>query len=122
MIKIISKNVDELKDLMTQKDCKKLKELIISNPDAPLLIFVGGEAWSGDVCCESVAAGDSVIKEITIYDDNQWLYKDEYEETIRDDMADDEDYDNLSSDEFDAEVEKIIAETAFVKAIIIYVG
>ena len=42
MIKIISKDVDELKDLMTQKDCKKLKELIISNPDAPLLIFVGG--------------------------------------------------------------------------------
>ena len=122
MIKIISKDVDELKDLMTQKDCKKLKELIISNPDAPLLIFVGGEAWSGDVCYESVAAGDSVIKEITIYDDNQWLYKDEYEETIRDDMADDEDYDNLSSDEFDAEVEKIIVETAFVKAIIIYVG
>ena len=122
MIKIISKDVDELKDLMTQKDCKKLKELIISNPDAPLLIFVGGEAWSGDVCYESVAAGYSGIKEITIYDDNQWLYKDEYEETIRDDMADDEDYDNLSSDEFDAEVEKIIAETAFVKAIIIYVG
>lgn len=41
MIKIISKDVDELKDIMTQKDCKKLKELIISNPDAPLLIFVG---------------------------------------------------------------------------------
>ena len=122
MIKIISKDVDELKDLMTQKDCKELKKLIMSNPDAPLLIFVGGEAWSGDVCYESVAAGHSVIKEITIYDDNQWLYKDEYEETIRDDMADDEDYDNLSSDEFDAEVEKIIAETAFVKAIIIYVG
>lgn len=121
MIKF-SKNVAELKDLMTQKDCKKLKELIISNPEAPLLVFAGSEAWSGDVCYESVDACDSAVKEITIYDDIEWLYKDEYEKRIREDMEFDKDYDNLSSDEFDAEVEKIIAETAFVKAIVICVG
>ena len=37
-------------------------------------------------------------------------------------MAYDERYKNLPDAEFDAEVEKIISETAFVKAIVIYVG
>lgn len=122
MIKVISKDTDELKDLMTQKDCKELKELIISNPEAPLLVVVGEEAWSGDSYYESAVNGYSAIMEITIYNDIQWLDKDDYEEAIRNDMEDDEDYNNLSEDEFNAEAEKIIAETTFVKAIVIRVG
>lgn len=41
---------------------------------------------------------------------------------LRDDMANDEQYENLSDEEFDNEVAKTVAETAFVKAIVIYVG
>ena len=53
---------------------------------------------------------------------DQWLSKDDFEEVLGDDMANDKQYENLSDEEFDAEVAKIVAETAFVKAIVIYVG
>ena len=121
MIKTISKGKKELMDFMTQKDCTDLKKLIVENPEAPLLIFAGEEAWSGEYAYESVNAGYSDIKEITLYD-HQWFDRDDFEDVLRDDMANDEQYENLSDEEFDAEVAKIVAETAFVKAIVIYVG
>lgn len=121
MIKTISKGKKELMDFMTQKDCTDLKKLIVENPEAPLLIFAGEEAWSGDYGYESVDAGFASLKEITIYG-NQWLDRDDFEDVLRADMANDEQYENLSDEEFDAEVAKIVAETAFVKAIVIYVG
>lgn len=121
MIKTISKNVNELMDFMTQKDCKDLKELIISYPEAPLIIFAGEEAWSGNYGYESVDCGHASLKEITLYGD-QWLDRDDFKDVLRDDMAYDERFENLSDKEFDAEVAKIVAETAFVKAIVVYVG
>lgn len=121
MIKTISKDINELMDFMTQNDCKDLKELIVSYPEAPLLIFVGEEAWSGEYSYESNNCGFASLKEITLYGD-QWLDRDDFEDVLRDDMANDEQYENLSDEEFDAEVAKIVAETAFVKAIVIYVG
>lgn len=121
MIKSISKDVDELMVFMTQKNCTELKKLILENPEAPLLIFAGEEANSGEYSYESVDGGYADLKEITIYG-GQWVDKDDFEENLRDDMANDELYENLSDEEFDTEVEKIISETAFVKAIVIYVG
>ena len=121
MIKSISKNVAVLKDFMTKKDCKDLKELIISHPEAPLLIFVGEEVNGGEYSYVSAPAGYTHFQEITLYD-GLWLDKDDFEDKLRDDMADDEQYENLSDEEFDSEVAKIVAETAFVNAIVIYVG
>lgn len=121
MIKTISKNVNELMDFMTQKDCKDLKELIVSYPEAPLLIFAGEEANSGEYSYESVDCGHTSIKEITLYGD-KWLDRDDFKDVLRDDMAYDKRLKNLSDKEFDAEVAKIVAETAFVKAIVVYVG
>lgn len=121
MIKTISKNANELMDFMTQKDCKDLKELIVSYPEAPLLIFAGEEANSGEYSYESVDCGHASIKEITLYGD-KWLDRDDFKDVLRDDMAYDKRLENLSDKEFDAEVAKIVAETAFVKAIVVYVG
>lgn len=121
MIKTISKGKKELMDFMTQKDCIDLKKFIVENPEAPLLIFVGEEAYSGEYSYESVDGGYADLKEITLYGD-QWLDKDDFEDVLRDDIANDEQYENLSDEEFDAEVAKIVEETAFVKAIVIYVG
>ena len=121
MKKLISHDVNDLMMFATQKDCKSLKEMILANPDAPLLIFVGDEANSGEYQYESANNGSAFLEEITMYGD-QWLSKDDFEEVLRDDMANDEQYENLSDEEFDAEVAKIVAETAFVKAIVIYVG
>ena len=121
MLKSISNNLDELMIMMTQSDCTELKKLIIENPQAPLLIFAGEEANSGQWSYESVDFGCPVLEEITLYDEF-WATRDDYEDRLRDDMAYDERYKNLPDAEFDAEVEKIISETAFVKAIVIYVG
>lgn len=121
MIKAISRDIMELKELMTQKDCKDLKELIISNPDAPLLVFVGEEACSGEYAYESAPDGFACMQEITLYGD-MWLNKEDFENNLRDDMSYDESYENLSVKDFDAEVAKIVAETAFVSAIVLYVG
>lgn len=121
MIKAISNDYTELMLFMTQKDCTTLKKLIVENPEAPLLIFAGEEANSGEYQYESVPSGDAFLEDVTMYGD-QWLNKDDFEEVLRDDMANDEQYENLSDEEFDNEVAKIVAETAFVKAIVIYVG
>ena len=121
MIETISKNVNELMDFMTQKDCKDLKELIISNPEAPLLIFAGEEAWNGDYGYECAGVGSVELKEVTLYE-GTWLDIDYYEDSIRDSMGFDDQYENLSDEEFEKEVDKIIAETAFIKAIVVYVG
>lgn len=78
MLKIISTDLDELMAVMTQKDCTELKKLIMENPEAPLLIFVGEEANSGQ--CggyENVDAGYVSIEELTVYDE-QWLTRDNY--------------------------------------------
>ena len=121
MIKEITKSSAWLMTLMTQKDCATLKKLIVENPEAPLLIFVGEEANSGEYQYESTNSGSAFLEEITMYGD-QWLSKDDFEEVLRDDMANDEQHENLSEEELDNEVAKIVAETAFVKAIVVYVG
>ena len=121
MIKAITKSSAWLMTLMTQKDCATLKKLIVENPEAPLLIFAGEYANCGEYQYESVPSGDAFLEEVTMYGD-QWLNKDDFEEVLRDDMANDEQHENLSEEELDNEVAKIVAETAFVKAIVVYVG
>lgn len=121
MIRTITNDLAELMIFVTQKDCTTLKKLIVENPEAPLLIFAGEEANSGEYQYESTNSGSAFLEEITMYGD-QWLSKDDFEEVLRDDMANDEQYENLSDEEFDNEVAKIVAETAFVRAIVIYVG
>lgn len=121
MLKAISKDLDDLMTLVTQEDCSELKKLIIENPQAPLLIFAGEEANSGVYGYESVAFGSASLKEITLYGE-YWLDKEDYEENLRDDMSYDNKYENLSNEKFDEEVRKIMKETVFVKAIVVYVG
>ena len=121
MKKLISHDVNDLMMFATQKDCKSLKEMILANPDAPLLIFVGDEANSGEYQYESCEAGLAVFKELTIYED-QWLDRDVYREQLEYDLADEEEYNPLSNDEFEAKIDEIVEETAFIRAIVIYVG
>lgn len=121
MKKLISHDVNDLMMLATQKDCKSLKEMILAHPDAPLLIFVGDEANSGEYQYESCDAGFADIKELTIYE-GSWLDRDEYREQLEYDLADEEEYNPLSNDEFEAKIDEIVEGTAFIRAIVIYVG
>lgn len=105
----------------TLNDTATLRKLIMENPGLPLLIFCGEEAWSGEFPYEQAEAGDTEIKELTLYKD-RWMEKDEYEDRLSDDLCDKEEYDHLSEEAFDRMIKGMVAEAEFVKAIVIYVG
>lgn len=119
--KLIRHDMSDLMIFATQKDCKSLKELILANPDAPLLIFVGDEANRGEYPYELSDVRYAAIKELTLYD-GQWVDRDEYGEQLEYNLSDKEEYDTLSNDEFEAKIDEIVEETAFIRAIVIYVG
>ena len=119
--KLIRHDMSDLMIFATQKDCKSLKELILENPDAPLLIFVGDDANSGEYQYESCDAGFASIKDLTMYED-EWFDRDDYKEQLAYDFGDEEEYCDLSDEEFESKIDEIVADTAFIRAIVIYVG
>lgn len=103
------------------KDLTNLRNLIIENPDLPLLIFCGEEAWNEDYQYSQAYASEGEVQEITLYGE-VWLDRDEYEEALSDDLASEEEYKHLSDKEYDEMIKKKVAETEFIEAIVIYVG
>ena len=102
-------------------DLTELKKLIIENPDLPLLIFCGEESWSGNWGYEQAIAGKPYIEELTLYGD-RWMDHDEYQDRLSDDLCDLEEYKNMSNEDYFKMINDRVAETEFVKAIVIYVG
>lgn len=102
-------------------DTAELRNLILENPELPLLIFCGEESWHDEYPYEQADASSGEIKELTLY--NNWgLDKDDYEDKLSDDLCDKEEYKDLSDEEYNKMIKQKIAETEFVKAIVIYVG
>lgn len=110
-----------LKNECSIKDTTILRNLILENPELPVILFVGEEAYQGEYGYNQADCSKGRIEELTIYDD-LWLDKDEYEEKLSNDLADDEDYKNLSDEEWDKMVKQKVEETEFVKAIVLWVG
>lgn len=111
-----------LKAECSLSDTSNLRKLILENPDLPLLIFCGEEAWSGDWAYEqAVSVSDGKILELTLYE-HMWRTKDDYEEELANDLSDKEEYENLSDKEYEKVIKQKVSETEFVKAIVIYVG
>ena len=101
-------------------DTTELRKLIVENPDLPLVVFCGEDSWT-DVWAYEWAEVRSVrVDELTIYKDEMWLDRDDYRDRLRDDLC--EDYEHLSDEEYDAIIDKMVAETEFEKAIQVYVG
>lgn len=110
----------------TQLNCSlndetELRNLIIENQDLPLLIFCGEDAWHDEYPYEQADVVKVGIQELTFYN-NYWLDKDDYEEELANDLSDEEEYEKLSDKEYDKMIKEKVAETEFVKAIVIYVG
>lgn len=105
----------------TLDDTSELRNLILENPDLPLLIFVGEEAWSGEYSYESVDDARVSVQTLTLYRD-YWIDKDDYEDKLRDELCDKPKYIALSDEEYDKVIDKKIKDTEFVKAIVVYVG
>lgn len=102
-------------------DTAELRKLILENPDTPLVVFAGEDAWHDKHCYEWCEYVRPYLQELTIYKD-MWLDKDDYETELIDDLSDDEVYKDLSDEEFDKMIKQKVAETEFVKAIVLYVG
>lgn len=102
-------------------DTTELRKLIFENPDLPLLIFCGEDSWHDEYPYEQAEASDGEIKELTLYKD-WWTDKDDYENRLSDDLCDEEEYKDMSDEEYSNMIKQKVAETEFVKAIVIYVG
>ena len=106
---------------LSLKDTSELKKLIIENPKLPLLIFCGEYAWCQDFSYSQADVKSCSVQSLTLYDD-MWLDEEDYTDRLSDNLADVEEYKKLTDDEFFKMIDKKVAETEFVKAIVIYVG
>lgn len=102
-------------------DTTTLRNLILENPELPLLIFCGEDSWHDEFPYEQADASGGEIKELTFYKD-WWMDRDDYEDRLADDLSNEEAYKEMSDTEFDEMINKKVKETEFVKAIVIYVG
>ena len=112
--------------MSTRKDCSLsdttvLRNLILENPELPVLIFCGEDAWNGEWAYTQATASRGEIEELTLYVD-QWMDRDEYEDTLSENLADEEEYKDLSDEDYAKMIQEKINQTEFVKAIVIWVG
>lgn len=114
-------DMNDLKSQCSLKDTTVLRNLILENPELPLIVFVGEDAWTGDWNYNQADASNGRVEELTLYGD-RWMDRDDYEEELSNDLCDEEEYKNLSDEEWDKMIEQKVAETEFVKAIVLYVG
>ena len=107
------------------KDTSNLRQLILENPDLPLIILCGDEAWDGEHSYSSASASKGAIEELTLYEnvyDAVWMDREDYAEKLADDLCDDEEYKDMTEEEYNNMIDDMVARTEFVKAIVIYVG
>lgn len=106
------------------KDNQELRKLIEENPELPLVFCVSNDNLYYDDYSMTVFEG-CYCKVEEIYTDEERYYNDSDEilDDYKDKLCDNEEYKDLSDDEFEEAVEKYIDENIrHYKAIVIYVG
>lgn len=93
----------------------ELKQLIVENPDLPIVVFAGDSANNGDygfMSCSRVRAqeGEFLDCEQQINDCKCYTDRDDFEDDVADLLAGEEQYRNLPDDEFNAIVEQTVNE------------
>lgn len=104
------------------QDCKELRKLLLENPDLPLITMVGEDAYCGWDYSYYVADARAEIDELALYNNECYVDRERYEEYLRDDLADDIEYINLTDEEFDKMIENKMNGVEFIKAIVLWVG
>ena len=103
------------------KDTKELRQLIIDNPDLSLVIFAGEDSWHDNWCYEMNYAHGIGIEDLTNYKD-LYVTKEDFEDMLTDDLSYDDEYKNLSDDEFNKVIDDMVSKAEFTKCIVVYVG
>jgi len=93
----------------------ELKQLIVENPDLPIVVFAGENANIGDysyMSCShvSVKKGEFLDCEQQIDDCKCYTDRDDFEEDVADVLAGEEQYRDLPYDEFNSIVERTVNE------------
>ena len=106
----------------SMNDTSELRKLIVENPDLPLLVFAGEDAWRDEgysyLQCPNIRC---YVEELTLYQD-EWLICDDYMDRLEDDLCNEDEYKDLSDTEFHKMIAEKFDNTEFVKAIVVYVG
>lgn len=102
-------------------DTTELRNMILDNPTLPLLVFVNEDVNSGDyswtqanVKCE--------ISDLALYNDELWVDYDDYEERLTNDLCDEEEYENMSDEEYEQMIKDKMDKVEFAKCIVMWVG
>lgn len=96
---------------MENKQTKELLKLLQENPELPLVFMVYGDELV-DICeyrYTMFKDYHASVETIWIYQDHYYTDKGDVKEVVEEDLYDDE-YENLSNEEFDKAVEKYIEE------------
>lgn len=102
-------------------DTTVLRNLILENPELPLLVFCGEDAWSGDWSYEQADITHGEIASLTLYGD-YWLDEDGLWDKLSDDLCDEEEYKNMPDEDYSAMIDAKVAATEFFKAIVVWAG
>ena len=95
----------------------ELRNMILENPNLPLVIFAGEESYSGEYSYNLTEISSIKIETLAI-DGEYYVEKEDFKEKLFDRYCDNYDTD----DEIERYVNGIIDNTEFLKAIVIYVG
>ena len=101
-------------------DTKELRQMILDNPDLPVVIMVNEDTWHGEYSTE-VLHPDRVwvgIQEMACYN-NRWCDEEELVNLITDDIDSVPGADELDDDVFESLVEKVKKKYPLQKVIVI---
>ena len=98
------------------KQTDELKELITKYPDYPIVVIVGSEVvadydygwWYAP--CLSFGIGEILDCEQDIDEEKTYIDRDDFEEDVQYNIECDENFENVTDEEFDAEVKRIMTE------------
>ena len=97
------------------KQTDELKKLITEYTDYPIVVMVANEVIGDEYCwwyapCLRFDIGEILDCEQDINDEKTYIDRDDFEEDIQYNLECDERFDDLTDEEFDAEVKRIMDE------------
>ena len=97
------------------KQTDELKKLIAEHPDYPIVVIVANEVIGDDygwwyAPCISFSVGEILDCEQDIDEEKTYVDRDDFEEDVQYNVECDENFENVTDEEFDAEVKRIMTE------------
>lgn len=99
-------------------DSTELKNIIINNPELPIIIKVKENTYNNYRNCTNVKC---IIESVVLHN-NQWETLDEFEENIRNEFGENNRYHEYSDRDYEIEIDNIVVNAPSIKAIIIGVS